>query len=142
MSLFNLLESRERLHGIIKARTPKNPNFGHFSMDEVAVKRSLSSCLKKVNQNLREKGICGDLVFCTFVKHDGNSFRSLKGSNLIFSYIGPHCTIWMKSEGGNQSGASISSIINKRGDFTVWSYEFIKVEKEILFLVRGIQTVF
>ena len=59
--------------------------------------------------------------------------------------IGPHISLSMKTERYEKFGrltsssASIARLDNTKGNFEIKSYEFFKVEKTIIFIVRGIQ---
>ena len=72
MSIFNLFGIKERLPGVVKHKSPTNINFGHFSMDTSTVKSSFEDKFMTINQNLKAKQVDGELVFCSFVDHDGN----------------------------------------------------------------------
>ena len=74
MSIINIFGIKERLPGVVKNRSPTNPNFGHFSMETSFVKRSLADTVKTINQNLKAKKVDGELFFCEFVNHDDNFF--------------------------------------------------------------------
>ena len=43
-----------------------NENFALFSVDKVQIKNTLSNHFERINNNLREKKIRGDVKFCTF----------------------------------------------------------------------------
>ena len=74
MSILNLFGTKERLPGVVKNRSPKNSNFGHFAMETTIVKAAMKDTFSNINTNLIAKKIDGQLVFCTFVDHDGNFF--------------------------------------------------------------------
>jgi hypothetical protein len=74
MSIINLFGIKERLPGVVKNKSPNNPNFGHFSMETSFVKRSMAETVKTINNNLKAKKIDGELIFCEFVNHDGKFF--------------------------------------------------------------------
>ena len=67
--------------GVIKDHSSRNPDFAHFLMDETDFKDTFKETLQFINQNLKRKGIKGNVVFGRFCKHDGT-----------------HITLWMDSE--------------------------------------------
>ena len=50
----------------LKLHNSDNENFALFSVDKVQIKNTLSNHFERINNNLREKKIRGDVKFCTF----------------------------------------------------------------------------
>ena len=67
MSIFNLISSKENLTGVLKV----NKSFAAVTMKIPAVKSEFSNIIERINCNMKAKKICGELVFCRFVNHDG-----------------------------------------------------------------------
>ena len=69
-------------------------------MDETDIRDTFKETLQFIIQNLKRKGIKGNVVFGRFCKHDCT-----------------HITLWMDSERKLGSAKSIKVVVSKKGEF-------------------------
>ena len=73
MSLFDMYAKKPKLAGTIKVK--EENAYGYFGMDIREVKENFKESLDKMNQNLGLKGIKGEILFCSFINHEGKNFN-------------------------------------------------------------------
>ena len=75
MSIFRIFSVKHKFYGTIQ--TKEDRKFGYFSMQTDNVKCDFSATFDKINKNIKAKSILGTILFCKFVKHDGNSILQI-----------------------------------------------------------------
>ena len=78
-------------------------------MDKTDFRDTFKETLQFIYQNLKRKGIKGNVVFGKF-----------------FKYVGTHITLWMDSERKPRSAKSIKNFVGKKGEFKPRGVQFLK----------------